>query len=138
MPNERAVELCIHLNKTMPGALGGIQMGSASSATVPEWAAMTGTYHTFQVSALLKDGRLPLRGPAIQKDGKGRFIYIVWRSVDGVVSRRAKLYLESITQEMVDSGLPIRAEFPGLAKDGCPCCATVKPLRDWHPAALGR
>ncbi len=134
MTNERAVMLCIHLNKTMPGALGGIQMGSAGSATVPKWVAMPGTDHTFHVSALLKDGRLPLRGPVIQKDGKGRFLYIVWRSVDGVVSRRAKLYVESITQVMVDSELPIRAEFPGLAKDGLPCCATVKPLEDWQAA----
>lgn len=74
----------------------------------------------------------PLKGPAIQKDSKGRFVYIVWRDDTGQVNRRAKVYVESITEEMLETGGPLEVLLPGVANDGWPCCATVKPLVDWH------
>jgi hypothetical protein len=74
----------------------------------------------------------PLKGPTIQKDSKGRFVYIVWRDDTGQVNRRAKVYVESITEEMLEAGGPLEVLLPGVAKDGWPCCATVKPLVDWR------
>jgi hypothetical protein len=94
---------------------------------------MSGEEARFVAHAQIRDGKLPLRGEVIQKDGKGRFLYIVWRDDSGVVNRRAKIYVESMDQTAVDSGLPIEIVLPGRAKDGLPCCATVKPLRDWRP-----
>lgn len=133
MLQTRDVELRVLLQDPMPGALGGIQYGSGSKATVKDWQRMSGPEARFTAVAQIKDGLLPLRGEIIQKDGKGRFFYIVWRDDSGVVSRRAKIYLESIDQAAIDSGQPLEILLPGRAKDGLPCCATVKPLNDWRP-----
>lgn len=132
MTETQQINLQIHLTESTPGALGGIQVGSGKTAKVPEWIQTDGSPVTFKTTAELRDGKLPLKGNVIQKDTKGRFVYIVWRSHDGVISRRAKLYLESITQDVLDSSKTLRAVFPGLAKDGLPCCATVKPIEDWR------
>lgn len=130
----RDIELHVLLDSTVPGVWGGIQVGSGAKASVKEWQQMTGSEARFVTHVQAKDGRLPLRGDAIQKDSKGRFVYIVWRD-GGAVSRRAKIYLESIDQAMLDSGKPLAIYLPGKAKDGLPCCATVKPLKDWAPTA---
>lgn len=148
------------LQDPTPGMWGGIQFGSGSKATVKDWQPMFGPEARFTAHAQIKNGRLPLRGDAIQTDGKGRFLYIVWRDVTGCVNRRAKIYLESIDQAMIDSiwipsSVPTELAgagagkaqsggqreskacfeilLPGRAKDGLPCCATVQPIRDWRP-----
>ncbi|MBC8064157.1 MAG: hypothetical protein H7Y17_04960 [Chlorobia bacterium] len=133
MPETRDVELRMVLDSTMTGVWGGVQIGSGSAGSVKDWQRMSGEEARFVAFAQIHDGRLPLRGKVIQKDGRGRFLYIVWRDDTGVVSRRAKIYVESIDQTAVDSGHPIECLLPGKAKDGLPCCATVKPLRDWRP-----
>lgn len=121
------------LDSTVPGMWGGVQVGSGSGGSVKDWRQMSGEEARFVACAQIRDGLLPLRGEVIQKDGKGRFVYIVWRDDIGLVSRRAKIYVESINQAAVDSGHPIEILLPGKAKDGLSCCATVKPLRDWKP-----
>ncbi len=133
MPETRQIELHILLEDTTPDVRGGIQVGSGASGSVDAWQEMTGGPARFVAHAQARDGKLPLRGDVIQKDSKGRFVYIVWRDDSGVVSRRAKIYIESITQAMLDTGAPLEILLPGKAKDGLPCCATVKPLRDWGP-----
>lgn len=129
----RDIELHIALDSSTPGAIGGIQTGAGAKAEVKEWQTMNGSPATFVTFAKVRDGQLPLVGETIQKDSKGRFLYIVWRDNVGVISRRAKIYVESISQEHIDLGCPLAILVPGKAKDGLPCCATVKPLRDWHP-----
>jgi len=131
----RDVELHVSLEDTTPGVRGGVQVGSGSNGTVEAWHAMDGGPFTFVIRVQAKDGRLPLKGNAIQKDGKGLFVYIVWRDDAGVVSRRAKIYVETIDQEMLDAGTALQVLLPGKAKDGLPCCATVKPVRDWSPVS---
>lgn len=133
MPANQALELHLCLDSTVPGTRGGVQIGSGTKGTVLEWQQMTGGEARFIARAQVRDGQLPLRGDVIQKDSKGRFIYVVWRDEIGLVSRRAKIYVESIDQAMVDSGKPIAIRLPGKAKDGLPCCATVKPIKDWTP-----
>lgn len=134
MPATKSIKLQIHLPETTPGALGGVQVGARKDAKVINWVQTDGSAVTFETEVEAKNGSLPLKGSSVNKDSKGRFIYVVWRSRDGVISRRAKFYIESITQELVDRATVIRAVFPGLAKDGLPCCATVKPIEDWHSA----
>lgn len=134
----REMELHLVVDSSVVGVMGGIQVGSGSKASVSQWHRMTGDTFRFVVKAFLKDGLLPLRGDAIQKDGKGRFVYIVWRDHTGVVSRRAKVYVESIDQAMADSGGVLEVLLPGKARDGLPCCATVTPLRDWHVLSVLR
>lgn len=129
----RDVELHLVLDDTLPGVRGGVQVGSGSAGMVETWHQMEGGEFRFVVRVQAKEGQLPLRGEAIQKDGKGRFVYIVWRDDTGVVSRRAKIYVETVDQAMLDTRRPLEVILPGKAKDGLPCCATVKPLRDWSP-----
>ncbi len=131
----RDIELHLTLEDTTPGVRGGVQVGSGSNGMVETWHTMHGGPFTFVVRVQAKDGRLPLKGEAIQKDSKGRFVYLVWRDDAGVVSRRAKIYLETIDQSMLDAGSPLEVLLPGKAKDGLPCCATVQPIRDWQTQA---
>lgn len=133
MPESRDVELHIVLQDPTPGVWGGIQYGSGSKATVKDWQKMSGPEARFKAIVQIKDGKLPLRGDVIQKDGKERFLYIVWRDEVGAVSRRAKIYVESIDQSDIDTGNGMEITLPGRAKDDLPCCATVKPLVDWRP-----
>ncbi len=120
----------------MPGAVGGVQVGSAGKATVEQTATMGASDHTFKVQVGAKDGFLPFRGKAVQTDSKGRFVYLVWRMAELGYHRRAKVYLESIDQALlqgaVERGRPLTVVLCGRAGDGGPCCATVKPLEDWH------
>ncbi|MBX3111622.1 MAG: hypothetical protein KF857_06395 [Fimbriimonadaceae bacterium] len=130
MDQDKTVTLRIVLKAPTVGAFGGVQTGSGSAGTVKTWRQMEAAEEEFTVEVTAKGGRLPLGGPAVQKDAKGRFVYIVWRG--GEISRRAKVYIESVTQAMVDTGRPLTVVLPGQARDGFPCCATVKPLTDWQ------
>lgn len=107
--------------------MGGVQRGSGAKAEVTEWHTMTGADHEFRISTK------GMSGPEVQKDAKGRFFYIVWRGSDPRMNRRAKLYLESAV-EHVKPGQTLVFVVNGRAKDGLPCCATIKPIKDWHPA----
>lgn len=122
------VQMRIVVRDTVPGVRGGVQTGSGAGARVDKWERMAGGDHTFELVASTTNGGLPLKGPCIQKDSKGRFVYIVWRSDDGVVSRRAKVYVEQVTAEHLTSGNPVTITIAGRAKDGLPCCASVYPL----------
>lgn len=113
----------------MPGVWGGIQRGSGAKATVPEWAQMSGGEHVFRLQT---QAQHPLKGPEFQKDAKGKFFYIVWRGDDPQCNRRAKLYVETITPELLAEARSLKLVIAGRAKDGYPCCATIKPLEDWH------
>lgn len=131
----KTLELRLRVVDPVPGALGGMQLGSGASAEVHEWQTMAGDFHVFTVQVSAKTDRIPLSGKAVQKDAKGRFVYIVWRA--GAIDRRAKVYLESITQQDLDRGGAMEIVIPGRAKDGLPCCATITPIHDWHVAPGG-
>lgn len=133
MPDTRTIELHIVLQSTTPNVRGGVQVGSGSSGEVRDWQETTGETARFVAIAQVRDGQLPLRGDAIQKDGKGRFVYIVWRDDSGIVSRRAKIYVEGIDQAMLGDSDRFEVLLPGKARDGLPCCATVTPVRGWRP-----
>ncbi|MBS1708301.1 MAG: hypothetical protein JSS65_06210 [Armatimonadetes bacterium] len=122
------VQIRIVVRDAVPGVRGGVQTGSGAAARVEKWERMAGGDHTFELTANTTNGSLPLKGPSIQKDSKGRFVYIVWRSDDGVVSRRAKVYLEQFSAEHLATGNPVTVTIAGRAKDGLPCCASVYPL----------
>jgi len=122
------VHIRIVVRDAVPGVRGGVQTGSGAAARVEKWERMAGGGHTFELTATTTNGGLPLKGPGIQKDSKGRFVYLVWRSDDGVVSRRAKVYVEQVTAEHLATGNPVIVTIAGRAKDGLPCCASVYPL----------
>lgn len=81
-------------------------------------------------------------GPFVKNQGGRRFIYFrVGTSAgqhDSPWSRRGKVWLEDLpvdlARQAAASGQRLEARFPGLAKDGTPSCATVRPLEGWRPA----
>lgn len=134
------LELILLIKDTMPGVCGGVQTGKGSAGKPRSIETMSGGDWKVTISAGLKDGKMPFYGPEIQSDSKGKFFYICWGGqVAGIgfrISRRAKIYLSSISQSLVDEALasnsPLNAVISGRAKDGLPCCATVPFLADWH------
>lgn len=130
----------VTIKDTVAGVWGWVQVGRGSSSNVTEITTMIGGVWAVRVEVLVKSGVLPLSGPAIQKDSKGRFSYICWGGnvpeTGFRVSRRAKVYLETIDRSLLDlvtsNNGSLKAVLPGRAKDGLPCCATVKPITDWH------
>lgn len=85
---------------------------------------------------------IPVRftGPFAQGPASGRFVYICSGSRAGQIgscwSRRAKVPLSSLTEEMVAramvEGKILEGDIQGVAKDGGPTCASVKLLNGWH------
>ncbi|MCW5938737.1 MAG: hypothetical protein KF884_05680 [Fimbriimonadaceae bacterium] len=114
------------------GHLVGLQRGKGSSAKTEAPVRTTGDDLSFDLALEYRDGRF--RGPFLQQDGKGQFIYLRWGVSAGdltaVCDRRTKVYLGLVTPEAVASaaktGRRIVLAFDGAAKDGFPACATVK------------
>jgi hypothetical protein len=85
------------------------------------------------------DGKLRLRGAAVQGPSGGRFLYVNSGSRAGASNsswnRRAKVSLESIPlaqlhAKPVKDALLLEAEIAGTAKDGGPACASVPLLKN--------
>lgn len=81
-------------------------------------------------------------GPFVKNQGGRRFVYFrVGTSAgqhDSPWSRRGKVWFEDLpvdlARQAATSGRRLEARFPGLAKDGTPSCATVRPLDGWRLA----
>jgi hypothetical protein len=85
------------------------------------------------------DGKLRLRGAAVQGPAGGRFLYVNSGSRAGASNsswnRRAKVPLESIPLAQLhakpaNDALMLEAEIAGTAKDGGPACASVPLLKN--------
>ena len=85
--------------------------------------------------AVVADGVVDLRGPAVHGKKGNRFFYLTWGDVgsDGsfTMFRRAKLMLADIEPELLaaaacDDGVLV-ASLPLTDERGCPRCARVKP-----------
>jgi hypothetical protein len=78
-------------------------------------------------------------GPFVKNQGGRRFVYFrVGTSAgqhDSPWSRRGKVWLEdlpvALAREAVATGGRLEARFPGVARDGGPSCATVRPIGGW-------
>jgi hypothetical protein len=132
------VTLELVFESAAPGIWSGVQVGSGSAGSVSEVVIATEEPLVFRVeaNATIECCTVKWKGPSIQKDAKGPFIYVRHGQSAGQsgteCNRRAKLYLSSIRPEQVSSDrVVLRAVFPGKANDGLPSCATVKPIQDW-------
>ena len=81
-----------------------------------------------------------LLGPFVQGPVGERFVYVGIGQYAGQMgtewSRRLKVPLSGITEEMIDRALRdsnavLETQVPGTGKDGGPNCATVKPFAGW-------
>lgn len=78
-------------------------------------------------------------GPFVKNQGGRRFVYYrVGTSAgqhDSPWSRRGKVWFEdlpdALAREAAATGRRLEARFPGVARDGGPSCATVRPIGGW-------
>ncbi|MEV6966637.1 DUF5990 family protein [Hamadaea sp. NPDC051192] len=108
-----------------PAELLGVQPGDAAEVA---WE-LTGT------AAKVVDGRLDVRGPHIQGGPGQRFVNLTWLGSDGVMFRRAKLWLDGIDPATAEAALAagqLTARLGLTDPAGGPVCASVRPpLISW-------
>lgn len=106
----------------------GLQVGRHPHALVPGDAARASW--TTQVTVLVRDGDLDVRGPAVHGPRGERFLYLTWGEVaaDGTFTmfRRAKLMLDELGEGAAEATGALGTL--GLT-DACglPLCARVVP-----------
>jgi hypothetical protein len=113
------------------GHLVGLQRGKASAATTESPVRTTGDDLRLDFTLEHRDGKF--RGPYVQQDGKGQFVYLRWGVSAGdrgaACDRRTKVYLGLLTPEVVEAavagGKRLVLAYDGTGKDGLPACATV-------------
>jgi Family of unknown function (DUF5990) len=88
----------------------------------------------FDIDVVERDGDVDFRGPIVQGKRSERFIYLTWGEVspggEFEMFRRAKLMLNRIDAEVVDSALTkghLLAKIDLTGDDGGPRCARVDP-----------
>jgi hypothetical protein len=86
-----------------------------------------------------KDKLPKFSGSFVQGPADSKFVYIdigtYAGQADSVWSRRLKVPLTGISWKDIDSlstNSILQTSVPGIAKDGGPNCATVKPFEGWH------
>ncbi|HRD29165.1 MAG TPA: DUF5990 family protein, partial [Caulobacter sp.] len=92
------------------------------------------------VSFVEDDRGVRYLGPFVKNQGGRRFVYYrVGTSAgqhDSPWSRRGKVWFEDLpvdlAREAAATGRRLEARFPGVAKDGGPSCATVRPIGGWR------
>lgn len=122
------VLLTVLVRRPPVGHLVGLQCGKASAATTESPIRTTGDDLSLQLTLEHRDGKF--RGPHVQQDSKGQFVYLRWGVSAGdrsaTCDRRTKVYLGLLTPEVIAAGKPLALAYEGTAKDGFPACATVK------------
>ena len=85
-----------------------------------------------RVGGPLPDGSPRFLGKVVQGPVGARFVYVCSGTLAGdhasCWTRRAKVPLQGITQELIDSGRRLEARIDGRARDGGPACGTVPLL----------
>jgi len=81
------------------------------------------------------------RGPIVQGKTDDKFVYIDIGTCAGqletIWSRRLKISLSIINSTLIARYLKnpeakLQVIIPGTAKDGGPCCGSIKPFPGWH------
>jgi len=125
--------LRIILESPPAGVDFGLQKGRGSAYETVQNQRSGATDPTFEFTVGVKPGP-DFAGPFVQGPAKQRFVYIDIGTYAGQTntswSRRLKVPLSGITQEMIDSQTVLEARTPGTGKDGGPSCASVK-LVNW-------
>lgn len=139
--------LPVHIVVSAPvaGVAGAVQQGKGSAGKPVQLRVPEGGELVFEIPlevASLDGPTAVFRGPFVQKDAKGQFVYVCWGRGAGQVGQvftgRAKVYLNGLesaaVKEALASGQAARLSFGGSGKNGQPACATVWPQLDWAAA----
>jgi hypothetical protein len=137
-----SLKVCIVVQDPVPGVQVALQSGQGSSGQSVMTCTTTKEPLTFEINlevGSLDSATAKFRGPFIQKDAKGQFVYLRWGQEAGdattCISRRTKLYLNDFHSSKVAKamreGAPVTMTIPGKAKDGWPVCATVLAQIAW-------
>ena len=142
----------IHMNTDLPlriilesptvGVDYGLQEGKGNNYTTVQKKRSDGKDVIFEFKVKYKTvaGSPIFLGPFAQGSVSDRFIYVDIGTMagqkDSAWTRRIKIPLTSITNEMVQHFLPgagmvIEAVIPGKGKGGGPNCGTIKPFDGW-------
>lgn len=131
--------LRITLVAPLPGVLYSLQ--GAKGAPVGH-VMSTGADLSLDLSVdFVEDARgVRYLGPFARNQGGRRFVYFAVGSYAGqpgpAWSRRGKVWFEDLpvdlAREAAATGRRIEARFPGVARDGGPSCATVRPIDGWR------
>ena len=118
------VTLVVH--EPVPGIWGAVQRGKAAQASVHDLRKELSSPSEWKLEIPMRNGSPT--GDFIQRDSKGKFVYLLWGASAGqhsCVRRRAKIYFPEPADFPGDHAEWI-IEIEGRAKDGLPACATVK------------
>lgn len=146
--------LRIIVRRPPPGVRFAMQRGPTATAELVPPVSATADALSFELDVRIgaPRGAAPLRllGPFVHGSPDARFLYVNSGQLAGNAvscwNRRAKIWLDGITTELVDSGLAhpgavLEAEVEGTARDGGPMCASTPLLADgWrlvHPVGGG-
>jgi Family of unknown function (DUF5990) len=135
----------ILLENPLGGVWFGLQKGRASQSKVEQIQAATEgqtiVLHFWTEAKINEDGAVSLLGPYTQGTPAERFVYVNIGASAGQHNtpwnRRLKVPLSGITKERLvgvvsTSEVHFQARIAATAKDGSPCCGTVKPFGGWE------
>ncbi len=119
----------------------GVQVGREPAQPVK--ADASEVHWELDIDAIVRDGQVDFRGPAVQGKRGERFIYLTWGEVRGdnefEMFRRAKLMLNRIDASVVGSAIDadrLLARVDLTGDDGGPRCARVDlPAIEWSVPA---
>lgn len=126
--------LVITLEKPPAGVTFGVQEGHGSTYVVVQSVLSTGQDITFTIPVTVDAG--DFKGPYVQGKKGERFVYINSGTLAGDSlsswTRRAKIHLRELPPGAATRGGTVRGRVHGTAKDGGPCCATVRLEDGWE------
>ena len=144
---EREVTLRIVLEQPPAGVDFGLQQGRGSVYETVQTQRSKDEDLSFEFAVGVRTGMASVpdySGPFVQGPRGGRFVDIDIGTLagqsDSQWTRRLKIPFTGITWDMIDRAAAdarslLETRVPGMAKDGGPNCATVKPFDGWK---LGR
>lgn len=145
---ERELTLRIVLEQPPAGVDFGLQKGRGSVYETVQTQRSKDEDLSFEFAVGVRTGMASVpdySGPFVQGPRGGRFVYIDIGTLagqsDSQWTRRLKIPLTGITWDMIDRAAAkahgaLETRVPGMAKDGGPNCATVKPFDGWKVSGV--
>lgn len=135
----------LHLRITLVAPLAGVMYSLQRDEMPVDQVLSDGGDLSLDVTvSFVEDGKgVRYLGPFVKNQGGRRFVYFrVGTSAgqhDSAWTRRGKVWFEdlpdALAREAAATGRRLEARFPGIARDGGPSCATVRPIGGWREIA---
>ena len=132
----------LHLRITLAAPLPGVVYSLQMNDEPVDQRLTDGGDLSLDVSVRFVEDAKGVRylGPFVKNQGGRRFVYFCVGTCAGhhesAWTRRGKVWFEDLpvdlAREAAASGRRLEARFAGVAKDGGPSCATVRPIGGWR------